>query len=239
MKLFNSRYLLLAAFSLLLGACQSTPSADTTAADARATAIAQLEQNLASSELATAEDQLSALQAQTPDDPQLVQYQRQLAEAYLQRSQIVLQKGDVNAAATALSRARALMPKAPALTGGVNSAITQARKAELDKAEAALKAAEARPPAKVIDPAAESTTVALNIADIAKLRHQLDLIAQDIVNYQCAVSLQVPRTADYPWLATLISKRVKKIDPGFDLKLNRQVIRHVPAQMVLIPSKPE
>ena len=239
MKLFNSRYLLLAAFSLLLGACQSTPSGDTPVPDARATAIAQLEQNLASSELATAEDQLSALQAQTPDDPQLVQYQRQLAEAYLQRSQIVLQKGDVNAAATALSRARALMPKAPALTGGVNSAIAQARKAELDKAEAALKAAEARPPAKVIDPAAESTTVALNINDIAKLRHQLDLIAQDIVNYQCAVSLQVPRTADYPWLATLISKRVKKIDPGFDLKLNRQVIRHVPAQMVLIPSKPE
>ena len=239
MKLFNSRYLLLAAFSLLLGACQSTPSADTTAADARATAIAQLEQNLASSELATAEDQLSALQAQTPDDPQLVQYQRQLAEAYLQRSQIVLQKGDVNAAATALSRARALMPKAPALTGGVNSAITQARKAELDKAEAALKAAEARPPAKVIDPAAESTTVALNNSDIAKLRHQLDLIAQDIVNYQCAVSLQVPRTADYPWLATLISKRVKKLDPGFDLKLERQIIRHVPAQMVLIPAKAE
>ena len=239
MKLFNSRYLLLAAFSLLLGACQSTPSADTTAADARATAIAQLEQNLASCELATAEDQLSALQAQTPDDPQLVQYQRQLAEAYLQRSQIVLQKGDVNAAATALSRARALMPKAPALTGGVNSAITQARKAELDKAEAALKAAEARPPAKVIDPAAESTTVALNINDIAKLRHQLDLIAQDIVNYQCAVSLQVPRTADYPWLATLISKRVKKLDPGFDLKLERQIIRHVPAQMVLIPAKAE
>ena len=238
MKLFNSRYLLLAAFSLLLGACQSTPSADTTAAAARATAIAQLEQNLASSELATAEDQLSALQAQTPDDPQLVQYQRQLAEAYLQRSQIVLQKGDVNAAATALSRARALMPKAPALTGGVNSAITQARKAELDKAEAALRAAEARPPAKVIDPAAPSTTVTLNITDIAKLRHQLDLIAQDIVNYQCAVSLQVPRTADYPWLATLISKRVKKLDPGFDLSLERQIIRHVPAQLVLTPRKP-
>ena len=239
MKLFNSRYLLLAAFTLLLGACQSTPSVDTTAADARAAAIAQLEQNLASSELATAEDQLSALQALTPDDPQLVQYQRQLAEAYLQRSQIVLQKGDVNAAATALSRARALMPKAPALTGGVNSAITQARKVELDMAEAALKAAEARPPAKVIDPAAESTTVALNINDIAKLRHQLDLIAQDIVNYQCAVSLQVPRTADYPWLATLIGKRVKKLDPDFDLKLERQIIRHVPAQMELIPSKPQ
>jgi hypothetical protein len=72
------------------------------------------------------------LQARTPNDQSLEQYQRQLAEAYL-RSQIVLQKGDVNAAATALSRARALMPKAPALTGGVNGAITQARKAELEK----------------------------------------------------------------------------------------------------------
>jgi len=62
MKLFNSRYALLAAFSLLLGACQSTPSADNQAEQARAGAIAQLEQNLASSELATAEDQLAALQ---------------------------------------------------------------------------------------------------------------------------------------------------------------------------------
>ena len=238
MKLFNYRYVLLAAFTVLLGACQSTPTADQLAQQQRVAAIAQLEQNLASSELATAEDELATLQAQTPDDPQWVQYQRQLAEAYLQRSQIFLQKGDVNAAATALSRARTLMPKAPALTSGVNSAIAHALKAELDKAEAALKAAEARPPAKVIDPAAESTTVALNITDIKKLRHQLDLIAQDIVNYQCAVTLQVPRTADYPWLATLISKRVKKLDPEFDLKLDRHIVRHVPAQMVLIPSKP-
>lgn len=76
-----------------------------------------MQQNIASNELATAEDQLAALQAQSPDDARLEQYQRQLAEAYLQRSQIVLQKGDVNAAATALARARALMPQAPAVTG--------------------------------------------------------------------------------------------------------------------------
>ncbi|MCK9797039.1 hypothetical protein BK634_03435 [Pseudomonas chlororaphis] len=237
MKPFASRYLLLVAFSLLLGACQSTPPAATQVPDARATAIAQLEQNIASSELATAEDQLAALQAQSPNDPQLEQYQRQLAEAYLQRSQIVLQKGDVNAAATALSRARALMPKAPALTGGVNSAITHARKAELDQAEAALKAAEARPVAKVIDPTAESTTIALNIRDIKQLRRQLDAIATDVVNYECEVSIQAPRTQDYPWLATLLSKRVKKLDSTFDLKIERQILRHIPAQMVLIPRK--
>ncbi|WP_273829008.1 PA5502 family lipoprotein [Pseudomonas sp. SBT1-2] len=237
MKPFASRYLLLVAFSLLLGACQSTPPAEVP--DARATAIAQLQQNIASSELATAEDQLSALQAQSPNDPQLEQYQRQLAEAYLQRSQIVLQKGDVNAAATALSRARALMPKAPALTGGVDGAITQARKAELEKAEAALKAAEARPPAKLIDPAAESTTIALNLSDIKQLRRQLDAIAADVVNYQCDVSIQAPRTEDYPWLKTLLSKRVKKLDADYDLTIERQILRHVPAQMVLSPRKPQ
>ncbi|TWC48431.1 hypothetical protein FBY04_12467 [Pseudomonas sp. SJZ080] len=238
MKLLASRYLLLVAFSLLLGACQSTPPAATEATDARALAIAQLEQSLASSELATAEDQLAALQAGSPNDPSLVQYQRQLAEAYLQRSQIVLQKGDVNAAATALSRARALMPKAPALTGGVNNAIVNARKAELDRAEAALLAAEAKPQAKVIDPTAESTTVALNLADMSKLRRQLDAIAADVVNYKCDVSIQAPRTQDYPWLATLLTKRVKKLDSGFDLNLQKQILRNVPAQMVLSPRKP-
>ncbi|WP_454845001.1 PA5502 family lipoprotein [Pseudomonas farris] len=238
MKLFASRYLLLVAFSLLLGACQSTPPAATEAPDARATAIAQLEQSLASSELATAEGQLAALQADSPNDQSLEQYQRQLAEAYLLRSQIVLQKGDVNAAATALSRARVLMPKAPALTGGVNSAIVHARKAELDKAEAALKAAEAKPQAKVIDPTAESTTVALNLTDMSKLRRQLDAIAADVVNYQCDVSIQAPRTQDYPWLATLLTKRVKKLDSEFDLKLEKQILRNIPAQVVLSPRKP-
>jgi hypothetical protein len=221
---------------LLLGACQSTPPAPE-APDARATAIAQLEQSLASSELATAEGQLAALQAESPNDQSLEQYQRQLAEAYLLRSQIVLQKGDVNAAATALSRARVLMPKAPALTGGVNGAIAEARKAELEKAEAALKAAEAQPKAKVIDLTAQSTTVALNINDMAKLRRQLDAIAADVVNFQCDVSIQAPRTDDYPWLANLLTKRVKKLDPQFELNLERQIIRSVPAQMVLSPRK--
>ena len=236
MKPFASRYLLLAAFSLALAACSSNP-AQSTAVPAAPDAWQQLEQSIASSELATAEDQLAALQTQAPGDSRLEQYQRQLAEAYLQRSQIVLQKGDVNAAATALSRARALMPKAPALTGGVNSAITHARKVELDKAEEALKAAEAKPAAKVIDPAAPSTTVALNLTNIEELRHQLDAIATDVVNYQCDVSIQAPRTEDYPWLATLLTKRVKRIDSAYELKIHRQILKHIPAQVVLIPRK--
>ncbi|MNI67331.1 hypothetical protein D3C73_1229560 [compost metagenome] len=77
----------------------------------------------------------------------------------------------------------------------------------------------------------------LNINDMGKLRRQLDAIAADVVNFQCDVSIQAPRTNDYPWLANLLTKRVKKLDPEFDLKLERQILRSVPAQMVLTPRK--
>ncbi|MFJ3486712.1 PA5502 family lipoprotein [Pseudomonas sp. NPDC090202] len=236
MKPFASRYLLLAAFSVLMTACQSKPVEQPEPVKAP-DAYEQLEQNIASSELATAEDQLAALQSKSPDDPRLEQYQRQLAEAYLTRSQIVLQKGDVNAAATALSRARALMPKAPALTSGVNGAIANARKAELDKAEAELKAAEARRIAKVIDPTVESSTVELKIGDMKQLRKQLNDIAADITAFDCDVTVQVPRTDDYPWLATLLSKRVAKINSDFELQIQRDIVKTEPAQIILKPAK--
>ena len=221
MKPFASRYLLVAAFSLFLAACSSAP-AEQAAVPAQADAWQQLQQNIASNELATAEDQLAALQAQSPADARLEQYQRQLAEAYLQRSQVFLQKGDVNAAATALARARALMPQAPAVTGG--DAVTQARKAELEKAKA-----------RIIDPAAPSTVVALKTTDSRAMRRQLDDIAADVVSYQCDVVFQVPRTEDGPWLKTLLEKRVRKIDSGFELKQKHEIQRALPAQVVLVP----
>lgn len=236
MKPFATRYLLLAAFSLILGACSSAP-VEQPAAPTPPDGWDQLQQSITTNELATAEDQLTTLQKQSPNDERLEQYQRQLAEAYLQRSQIVLQKGDVNAAATALARAKSLMPQAPALTGGVNGAITQARKAELEKAEAALKAAEAKPAARLIDPTAPSTVVALKTTDIADLRRQLDDIAADVVNYQCEVVFQVPRTQDAPWLKTLLGKRVQKLDSAFDLEQRHEIQRALPAQVVLVPHR--
>ena len=232
MKPFASRYLLVAAFSLFLAACSSAPVKQPTA-PAQPDAWGALQQSIASNELATAEDQLAALQAQSPDDARVEQYQRQLAEAYLQRSQIVLQKGDVNAAASALARARALMPQAPAITGG--NALAQARKAELERIEAALKAAESKPKARVIDPTAPSTVVALKTTDSRAMRRQLDDIAADVVNYGCEVVFQVPRTDDAPWLKNLLHKRVRKLDSGFDLKLRHEIQRSLPAQVVLVP----
>ena len=238
MKPYASRYLLLAAFSILLGACQSAPTADAPVAETPLDGFAQLEQSITGNELATAEDQLAKLQAAAPTDIRLEPFQRRLAEAYLSRSQIVLQKGDVNAAAAALSRARVLMPKAPALTSGVNGAIAHARKAELDKAEAELAAAEAKRIAKVIDPSAESTTIELKIDDMVQLRRQLDAIASDVTAFNCDVLLQVPRTDDYPWLATLLTKRVTKNNPDFELDLRREIDRNAPATIVLKPARP-
>ncbi len=236
MKPYASRYLLIVLFSLTLAACQSKPA--DTAPPPEPEAYQQLSQNITSNELATAEDQLATLQKQNPADERLVNYQRQLAEAYLQRSQVVLQKGDVNAAASALARARALMPTAPALTSGVNGAIAHARKAELDQAEAAVKAAEARPPARLLDPTATFTPIELNIADINELRSQLDDLAVDIVNYKCNVILQVPRAADYPWLASLLKKRVVKQAPDLQWKIGRRLETRQRPIVVLIPSKP-
>jgi len=39
-------------------------------------------------------------------------------------------------------------------------------------------------------------------------------------------------------LATLLTKRVKKLDSEFDLNLEKQILRDIPAQMVLSPRKP-
>ena len=238
MKPLASRYLLLVAFSVLLGACQSTPTVETSVAETRPDGFAQLEQSIASNELATAEEQLMTLQAAEPDDARLEGLQRQLAEAYLSRSQIGLQKGDMNAAATALTRARALMPKAPALTSGVNGAIAHARKAELEKAEAELRAAEARRVAKLIDPSAQTTIIDLKLDDMAQLRRQLDAIAADTMAFNCAVLIRVPRTNDYPWLATLRTKRVAKLNSSFELELRREIDRGSHAQIVLTPAQP-
>jgi tetratricopeptide (TPR) repeat protein len=235
MKPFASRYLLLATLSLVLTACQTSPADH--AADAGPDAWQQLETNIASSELATAEDQLVKLQAQAPEDPRVSEAQRQLAEAYLQRSQVMLQKGDVNAAATALGRARVLMPQAPALTGGVNGAIAQARKAELEKAEAALKAAEARPKALVLDPTASISAVPLKMRSAVQLRAQMHDIATDVVHYQCDVIIQVAQPGEYRRLEALLKQRVSDQLPEMQLKVGRRVVHGQPTQVVLIPRR--
>jgi len=37
----------------------------------------------------------------------------------------------------------------------------------------------------------------------------------------------------------LLTKRVKRIDSDYDLKIHRQILKNIPAQVVLIPRKAE
>lgn len=98
-----------------------------------------------------------------------------------------------------------------------------------------MKAAESKPQARLIDPTAPSTVVALKTTDSRAMRRQLDDIAADVVSYDCEVVFQVPRTDDAPWLKTLLEKRVRKIDSGFELKQKHEIQRSLPAQVVLVP----
>ncbi|WP_439886964.1 PA5502 family lipoprotein [Pseudomonas sp. MBLB4123] len=142
MKSFASRCLVLIAAGWLLTACQQAPQVADMPTDELVSAFRQLDQSLAKGQLEAAEARLAALQQRADGDTRLEQYQRQLAEAYLQKGQQALQSGDLDSATTALSHARRLMPQAPALTTGLDGAIAQARDAELDAADRARSAAE-------------------------------------------------------------------------------------------------
>ncbi|MCQ4348864.1 hypothetical protein NGA35_15820 [Pseudomonas stutzeri] len=111
---------------LLLGACQSLPWSESGRAQVRERQ--QFERLLSAGELEAAGGTLQRLRER--DAPQAERYQRLLADAWLQRSQQALEKGDLNAATTALARARALMPTAPALTNGLGGALQPAAPAE-------------------------------------------------------------------------------------------------------------
>lgn len=281
MMSFASRCLSIVAVSLLLAACQGAPQVASLPTDDLVGAFRQLEQSLAAGQLSAAESQLGALQQRAAGDTRLEQYQRQLAEAYLQRGQQALQAGDLDSAAQALGQARSLMPQAPALTTGLEGAIGQAREAELDAARAAeLSAAReeaarleqarqlrlaaerqataiqatqlpnspaepapaAKPRARLIDPAAASSVVPLPMLDNQdneRLRSLLDAVAADVVAFRCAVRIEVRQAKDYPWVAALLSARVKRLDPGFSPRLSQAIKPTQTPQLVLSPQRAE
>ncbi|HBX56781.1 PA5502 family lipoprotein [Pseudomonas sp. UBA2684] len=276
MMSFASRCLSIVAISLLLAACQSAPQVANLPTDDLVSAFRQLEQSLASGQLSAAESQLGSLQQRATGDTRLEQYQRQLAEAYLQQGQQALQTGDLDSAAKALGHARRLMPQAPALTTGLDGAINQAREDEVNAAEQARQAAasaeaarqaqarqvrqaaerqaaasEARqqpnaaaperpaaPQAKLIDPAAASSVVPLPMLDNQdneRLRSLLDRVAEDVVAFRCAVRIDVRQAKDYPWVAALLTARIKRLDPNFSPRLSQVIKPGQVPQLVLSP----
>ncbi|CAD5106678.1 PA5502 family lipoprotein [Zestomonas carbonaria] len=275
MSLFTSRYLAIAALSLLLSACQSAPQqVATLPVDELVSAFSQLEQSIERGELERADEQLAALQPRAAGDTRLESLQRRLADAYLQQGQGALQRGDLDSAAQALGRARGLMPQAPALTTGLDEAIGQARSTEqqaamaraaaeakareeaarLEQARQLREAAERQAAAiqpqvsesarfrpLLIDPNAKTSVVPLPMLDShdnEALRDLLDSVAADVVHYDCAVRVQVRQAKDYPWVASLLSARVKRLQPGYALRLVQDLKPDETPRLVLSPRNP-
>lgn len=272
---------------LLLAACQSAPQPANLPVDDLVSAFRQLDQSLASGDLSSAESQLGSLQQRATGDTRLEQYQRQLAEAHLQQGQKALQSGDLDNATKALSRARSLMPQAPALTTGLDGAIAQAREAELAAAAQQRRAAEqaaaqaeaarleqarqlrlaaerqaaaiqatqlpntpavevpaapvpAKPQARMIDPAAASSVIGmpmLDNQDNERLRSLLDGVAADIVTFRCAVRIEVREAKDFPWVASLLNARIKRLDPSFSPRISQVIKPAQVPQLVLTPKR--
>ncbi|MEK1940524.1 MAG: PA5502 family lipoprotein [Pseudomonas sp.] len=282
MKLFASRYLPVLAISLLLAAChQAAPKVANLPTDDLIAAFRQVEQSLNAGQLTAAEEQLNTIAPRAQGDTRLEQYQRQLADAYLQQGQNALQQGDLDTATKALSHARSLMPQAPALTKGLDASIAQARAAELNAAEqqraraaqaAAKDAADraellrqqriaaekakaatpseapvvqapvvteaAKPNARIINPAAASSVVSLPMLDNQdneRLRSLLDAVAADVVTFNCDVRIEVRQAKDYPWVASLLLARIKRLDPSFSPRLSQALKLEQVPRLLLTP----
>lgn len=145
MTFLASRCAALMVLSLLLVACQSAqpqpaPSPTDSEVVAKPSIQEQFDASLANHQLAEAEQQLAAMGQADTDAAQLQRTQRRLAEAYLREGQRSLQAGDLDQAVKSLSRARSLMPEAPALTTGLDGAIGKAQEVELTATEQARQA---------------------------------------------------------------------------------------------------
>ncbi|ALN17169.1 PA5502 family lipoprotein [Ectopseudomonas mendocina] len=278
MKSFAFRGLPLLLVLLLVG-CQSSQQQSLPPVDDLVIAFRELDLSLAEERLDDARSQLSALQQRASRDTRLEQYQRQLAEAYMEQGQEALQQGDLDRAAQTLGQARSLMPQAPALSHDLNQAIDSARAARQTAAEQQAREAAAKldaerqeqlrqqrlaserqakvaasavpanqakpvvestPSARLIDPSAATSVVALPMLDSQdnqQLRRLLDSVAADVVTFRCAVRIEVREAKDYPWVAALLSARIKKLDPSFRPQLSQTIAPQQVPRLLLSPQR--
>lgn len=264
---------------LLMAGCQSSQQHSLPPVDDLVVAFRQLDLSLAEERLDDARSQLSTLQQRASRDTRLEQYQRQLAEAYMEQGREALQQGDLDRAAQALGQARSLMPQAPALSHDLNQAIDSARAARLAAAEQQARDAAAKldaerqeqlrqqrlaierqakasvavtpasapapvldskPTARLIDPSAATSAVAmpmLDNQDNENLRRLLDSVAADVVTFRCAVRIEVREAKDYPWVAALLSARIKKLDPSFRPQLSQKIAPQQVPRLLLSPKR--
>jgi hypothetical protein len=96
----------------------------------------------------------------------------------------------------------------------------------------------AAPRARLIDPNAASSSVPMPMLDANdrdSLRDLLDQVAADVVAFDCAVRLEVREAKDYPFVAALLSARIKKLDPGFSPQFSPVLKPDQEPRLVLSP----
>lgn len=193
----------------LLAACQSAPQPTEPAREDLSHALQQFEQTLEKGDLESAESQLKSLQESAGSKSELERYQRLLADAYLQLGQSALQKGDVNTAASALSRARGLLPKAPALTTGINQAIAHANSIVIEL------------------PALD---------DSETLNKVLDEVAAEVVQSARSVRIEVRDSQDVATLTAALDGRIMQLSPGLKVLYSAEVDpEQLSPRLILLP----
>ncbi|MES2819249.1 MAG: hypothetical protein V4812_09735 [Pseudomonadota bacterium] len=231
------RCIALVALSCSLLACQHAAPVAPAPVDPLADAFQSLDQQLASKQLDDAQTQLQDLQQRAPDDSRLEPYRRQLAEAFLLQGEALLQRGERKAAAQAFSQARLWLPAPTADSSPPPK--PNAPRTTVPATSAPSVVATAPIKAQLIDPRRASSAVALPMLDTEetkRLRRLLDAVAADVVNFRCAVHLEVRQAKDVPWVTALLSARVKKLKPGFVLAISSKVDPSRPPRLLLSPA---
>lgn len=90
--------------------------------------------HLAAQELESAGQQLDALRDSDPSEPRLEELQQRLATAWLATGEQALKDADIDTASAALMQAKRLLPKAPALTQGLSTALAAVQEPILEPA---------------------------------------------------------------------------------------------------------
>lgn len=197
----------------------------------------QVEAALKAGDLAGAEQKLVAAQQAGGDVAPLKAQLEQARSAQQAKEQAAAeQAAKAKAAAEAKAKAEAARSE-------------QLRQQKLAAEQAAKQTAQAAPKAHSVAPAAAkaplllkkgqtSTLIALPMLDDndrEALRVLLDQVAQDLVQYQCTATLRVRERKDYPFVASLLSVRVKKLNPSFKLDLKAEYAADQAPQLSLTP----
>ena len=197
--------------------------------EAAAATLTQGEQHLAAASPALKEQYQASLAAATAERRQAAAAAEAKAKAAQARQEAERARQQQLAEAKAAAKRQARAQQ--------QAAANQAQPAAAPAPEAKPEVA-AAPRARLIDPTAASSSVPMPMLDAGDrdgLRDLLDVVAADVVAFDCAVRLEVREAKDYPFVAALLSARIKKLAPGFDPQFSPVLKPDQEPRLVLSP----